>query len=71
MLSIVGFATAVNPDPDLRAYAKKMDWEVSDFRKRAQLRENALPVATTAGGIALGLTAGYTLGRIPRGLKNT
>ena len=71
MLSIVGFATAVNPDPDLRAYAKKMDWEVSDFRKRAQLRENALPVATTAGGIAFGLTAGYALGRIARGLKNT
>jgi HAD superfamily hydrolase (TIGR01490 family) len=71
MLSIVGSATAVNPDPDLRAYAKKMDWEVSDFRKRAQLRENAVPVATTAGGIAFGLTAGYALGRIARGLKNT
>ena len=70
MLSIVGSATAVNPDPDLRAYAK-MDWEVSDFRKRAQLRENAVPVATTAGGIAFGLTAGYALGRIARGLKNT
>ena len=71
MLTAVGFAMAVNPDSDLRAYAKKMDWEVSDFRKRAQLRENALPAAVTAGGIAFGLTAGYALGRIAHGLKNT
>ncbi len=71
MLSTVGFPTAVNPDPELRAYAKKMDWEISDFRKRAQLRENAVPAAVTAGGIAVGLTAGYVLGRIARGSKNT
>lgn len=71
MLSTIGFPTAVNPDPELRAYAKKMDWEISDFRRRAQLRENAVPVAVTAGGIALGLTAGYALGRIARGSKNT
>ncbi len=71
MLSTVGFPTAVNPDPGLRAYAKKMDWEVSDFRRRAQLRANAVPAAVTAGGIAVGLTAGYALGRIVRGSKNT
>ena len=71
MLSTVGFPTAVNPDPDLRAYAKKMDWEINDFRKRAQLHENAFPAAVTAGGIAFGLTAGYAVGRIARRLKNT
>jgi len=71
MLSTVGFATAVNPDPELRAYAKKMDWEISDFRRRAQLRENAIPAAITAGGIAAGLTAGYAMGRLARSSKNT
>jgi HAD superfamily hydrolase (TIGR01490 family) len=71
MLSTVGIPTAVNPDPELRAYAKKMGWEVSDFRKRAQLRANAVPAAMTAAGIAAGLTAGYTLGRLARGSKNT
>lgn len=71
MLSTVGFPTAVNPDPELRAYAKKMDWEVSDFRRRAQLRENAIPAAVTAAGIAAGIAAGYALGRVSRNLKNT
>ena len=71
MLSTVGIPTAVNPDPELRAYAKKMDWEVSDFRRRAQLRANAVPAAVTAAGIAAGLTAGYALGRIARASKNT
>ena len=71
MLSTVGFATAVNPDQELRAYAKKMDWEISDFRRRAQLRENAIPAAITAGGIAAGLTAGYAMGRLARSSKNT
>lgn len=71
MLSTVGFPTAINPDPELRAYAKKLDWDISDFRKRAQLRANAVPAAVTAGGIAVGLTAGYALGRLVRGSKNT
>jgi len=71
MLSTVGFPTAINPDPELRSYAKKLDWDISDFRKRAQLRANAMPAAVTVGGIAVGLTAGYTLGRLMRGSKNT
>ena len=71
MLSTVGFPTAVNPDPELRAYAKKMGWDVSDFRRRAQLRANAVPAAVTAAGIAAGLTAGYAIGRVSRGSKNT
>ena len=70
MLSTVGFPTAINPDPELRDYAKKLDWDISDFRRRAQLRAKAVPAAVTAGGIAVGLTAGYALGRLVRDSKN-
>jgi HAD superfamily hydrolase (TIGR01490 family) len=66
MLSTVGHATAVNPDSQLRAYAKEMGWDIADFRRRAQLREYALPASSAASGIAFGLAAGYLLGRVAR-----
>lgn len=66
MLSAVGHPTAVNPDSELRAYAKKMGWDISDFRKRAQFREYALPATTAASGVAFGLAAGYVAGRLIR-----
>lgn len=64
MLSAVGHPTAVNPDPELRSYAKKNDWDTVDFRKRAQIRQYALPAATAVGGVALGLASGYVAGRV-------
>jgi HAD superfamily hydrolase (TIGR01490 family) len=66
MLSTVGHATAVNPDSQLRAYAKEMNWDIADFRRRAQIREYAVPASSAASGIAFGLAAGYLLGRVAR-----
>lgn len=66
MLSSVGHPTAVNPDSQLRAYAKEMGWGIADFRRRAHVREYALPASSAASGIALGLAAGYVLGRVGR-----
>lgn len=66
MLSTVGHPTAVNPDSQLRAYAKEMGWTIADFRRRERMREYALPASSAASGIALGLAAGYVIGRIAR-----
>jgi HAD superfamily hydrolase (TIGR01490 family) len=66
MLSSVGHPTAVNPDSELRSYAKEMGWDIADFRRRAHVREYALPAGSAASGIAVGLTAGYILGRLAR-----
>jgi HAD superfamily hydrolase (TIGR01490 family) len=66
MLSAVGHPCAVNPDPTLRAHARDHDWPIRDFRRRAQVRQYAAPALAGAGGIALGMTAGYVAGRLAR-----
>jgi phosphoserine phosphatase len=38
LLSVVGHATAVNPDKELRAAAQAMDWPVRDFMSPVTLR---------------------------------
>jgi HAD superfamily hydrolase (TIGR01490 family) len=64
MLSCVGTPFAVNPDPELRAYAKANDWRIRDFRRRAHMRRYALPAAAAAGGLALGMAGGLAAARI-------
>ncbi len=71
MLSIVGTAVAVNPDPTLRAHARQNGWAVRDFRRREQVKRWALPAASAAGGIAIGVAVGYALGRLPHGVATT
>ena len=66
MLSEVGFPVAVNPDPELRAHARSLDWRIRDFRRRAHLRPYVKPVAAGAAGIAAGLAVGYTLRALRR-----
>ena len=66
MLSAVGHPVAVNPDATLRSHARANDWQIRDFRRRAQVREYAAPAAAGAGGIALGMAAGYVVGRLAR-----
>lgn len=66
MLSCVGIPFAVNPDPELRAYARANDWRIRDFRRRAHMRRYALPAATAAGGIALGMAGGLAAARLRR-----
>lgn len=67
MLSIVGHPVAVNPDSTLLAHARENNWLVRDFRRRQQVKRYALPVATGAAGIALGMAVGYVGGRVRRG----
>ena len=64
MLSCVGTPYAVNPDPELRAYAKANDWRIRDFRRRAHMRRYALPAAAAAGGLALGMAGGLAAGKL-------
>ncbi len=66
MLSAVGTAVAVNPDPALRAHARENDWKIRDFRRREQFKRVALPAAAGAGGIAVGLAVGYAAARARR-----
>ena len=59
MLSVVGTAVAVNPDPDLRETARTRGWEIRDFRtgrKAAKIGvPSALGVGVVAGAVAAGL----------------
>ncbi len=66
MLSIVGNPVAVNPDSTLRAHARENGWKVRDFRRREQFKRVALPAASGAGGIAVGLAIGYAAARARR-----
>src|SRR5205814_7619017 len=53
MLSLVGHAVAVNPDPALRREARRRNWEVRDFRTGRKAAKVAIP-ATLGLGIAVG-----------------
>ncbi len=63
MLSAVGHPVAVNPDAVLREHARNNGWTIRDFRRREQVKEYALPAATGAGGVLLGLAIGYATAR--------
>ncbi len=63
MLSAVGHPVAVNPDAVLREHARNNGWAIRDFRRREQVKEYALPAATGAGGVLLGLAIGYATAR--------
>ena len=59
MLSVVGTAVAVNPDPQLREIARSRGWEIRDFRtgrKAARIGLNSmLGASAIAGAVAAGL----------------
>lgn len=66
MLSLVGNPVAVNPDSTLRQHARENDWPIRDYRRRAKVREAAMPVVVGGVGIAVGMAAGYAAGRTLR-----
>lgn len=66
MLSAVGHPVAVNPDSVLREHARENGWTIRDFRRREQVKQYALPAATGAGGVLLGLAIGYATARSRR-----
>ena len=63
MLSAVGRAVAVNPDPALRRAARERGWEVRDFRSGRKAAKVALPTALGAGVVAGAVAAAIALNR--------
>lgn len=61
MLSAVGTAVAVNPDPELRQHAKNEGWQIRDFRRRAHIKPYLAPVAAGSAGVLAGLAVGYAM----------
>ncbi|GAA1559927.1 hypothetical protein GCM10009827_096270 [Dactylosporangium maewongense] len=63
MLSTVGHAVAVNPDPALRREARKRGWEVRDFRTGRKAAKIAIPAALATGAILGGVATAAALRR--------
>ena len=61
MLSLVGHPVAVNPDSDLRAYAKEHGWVIRDYRRRRMATRGAT-AAVIAAAVA-GAIGGFALSR--------
>jgi HAD superfamily hydrolase (TIGR01490 family) len=66
MLSVVGHAVAVNPDPALAREARRRGWEVRDFRTGRKAAKVAAPVALGAG-VLVGAATALTVRRRHRG----
>jgi HAD superfamily hydrolase (TIGR01490 family) len=52
MLSLVGTAVAINPDPELRRVAKEQGWEIRDYRSGRKALRVGVPSAAAAGAVA-------------------
>jgi HAD superfamily hydrolase (TIGR01490 family) len=63
MLELVGHPVAINPDPELRAHAKRSGWPVKDFRTARKAARIGVPTAAGVGAVAGGVVAGVALRR--------
>ncbi|SCG65666.1 HAD family hydrolase [Micromonospora humi] len=63
MLSVVGRAVAVNPDPALLRQARERGWDVRDFRTGRRAVRIAVPSTAAVGLLAGAVTAGLALHR--------
>ncbi|MFI6452172.1 HAD family hydrolase [Streptosporangium amethystogenes] len=63
LLSLVGHATAVNPDAELRDFARENNWEIKDFRTGRKATLIGLPIAAGAGALAGSIAAAIALRR--------
>jgi len=63
MLSSVGRAVAVNPDPALRRTAREKGWEIRDFRTGRKAAKIVVPAALGAGVVVGAVAAGAALRR--------
>ncbi|MDA4087843.1 Phosphoserine phosphatase SerB1 [Mycolicibacterium hassiacum DSM 44199] len=57
MLSLVGTAVAINPDPDLRELARERGWEIRDFRTARKAARIGVPSALALGALGGALAA--------------
>ncbi|EFV13768.1 HAD family hydrolase [Segniliparus rugosus] len=60
MLSLVGTAVAINPDPELREIARIRGWEVRDYRTARKAARVGVPSALVLGVLAGAATAVIT-----------
>lgn len=67
MLSLVGDACAVNPDPKLRAYARTQGWRIRDYRSGRKAARAGFLTAAAAGAAGGVVAAGvaFRSGRKP------
>lgn len=63
LLSLVGHPHAINPDHELREYAKAHGWAITDYRTGRKVTMVGLPIAAAAGAIAGGVAAAIALRR--------
>ncbi|WP_443075520.1 HAD family hydrolase [Streptosporangium sp. NBC_01469] len=63
LLSLVGHATAINPDAELRDFARQNSWDIKDFRTGRKATMIGLPIAAGAGAVAGGIAAAVALRR--------
>ncbi|GAA3416855.1 HAD family hydrolase [Streptosporangium vulgare] len=63
LLSLVGRATAINPDAELREFARQNSWDIKDFRTGRKATMIGLPIAAGAGAVAGGIAAAVALRR--------
>jgi HAD superfamily hydrolase (TIGR01490 family) len=66
MLSVVGTAVAVNPDPELRETARARGWEIQDFRTGRKAAKIGVPSVLGIGVAAGAVAAGLAYHRRPR-----
>jgi HAD superfamily hydrolase (TIGR01490 family) len=66
MLSVVGTAVAVNPDPQLRDVARARGWEIRDFRTGRKAARIGVPSVLGAGAVAGAVAAGMAYRRRER-----
>ncbi|PZG37404.1 HAD-IB family hydrolase [Spongiactinospora gelatinilytica] len=63
LLSLVGNASAVNPDGELREHARHHGWTIHDYRTGRKATMIGLPIAAAAGALAGGVAAAIALRR--------
>lgn len=63
LLSLVGHPCAVNPDAELRHYARSHGWRIRDYRTGRKALKIGIPTAAAAGALAGGMAAGVALRR--------
>jgi HAD superfamily hydrolase (TIGR01490 family) len=63
MLSTVGRAVAVNPDPSLRREARRRGWEIHDFRTARKAAKIGVPAALLTGAAAGAIATAAVLRR--------
>lgn len=60
LLSKVGHPTVVNPDSELRAYAKLQNWPIHDYRRERLVKRYGIPAGATAVAL-IGAGAGMAI----------